>query len=448
MTEPPREVASPEPRRTQGPGERADVVIVGAGMAGLAAADTLRRGGLDVVVLEREGQAGGRVRTAEVSGARADVGAGFVTRVHRHTLNTLGGSATSDLVPCRWGGRVIVPGETVALNPTALPHLTRRLGFRSHVDVLRHLVRVGAAWRSLDPTNPARWASVAEGSLADYGLRSLDARLMALVIEPTVRGFMYWDPERAAGAMLHVLTRTALTMRRALLARHGLGTMAAALGRRLEVRAGVSVTALERTEDGRWLVHHTGPQDMQPLLAGHVILAVTADEAARLVPDGFEAAQTWLRSVTYSSATTMVLRTARPIATHDAAVFVSRAVHPRLVLASAASGRSARLSPDVGDVLTLYGTPQLDLSDVEPALSLLPREYRVPSTTEPVVTHWPRAVPEFTFEHLTRLAGVDFSDLAAQGLFLAGDYLCSPFIEGAVVSGKKAAAAVLRKHGS
>jgi oxygen-dependent protoporphyrinogen oxidase len=302
------------------------------------------------------------------------------------------------------------------------------------------------AWRSLDPTNPAGWESVAEGSLADYGLRSLDDRLMALVVEPAVRGFLYWDPERTAAAMLHVLTRTALTMRRALVAPRGLGTLAADLGRHLDVRAGTSVTALERTEDGRWLVHNTGPRTMRPILARRVVLAVTADEAARLVTEGFGRARTWLSSITYSTATTMVLRTARPIRTHDAAVFISPAVHPSLVLASAASGRSSRLAPSVGDLLTFYGTPRLDLSDVEAALSLLPREYLVPWMAEPVVTHWSRAVPEFTSGHVARLAKLDVTDLAEQGLFLAGDYLRSPFLEGAAVSGQLAAEAILREH--
>jgi protoporphyrinogen oxidase len=447
MTDPTLGSASPTPTRTQGPTERADVVIVGAGMAGLAAAVTLGRGGLDVVVLEREGDAGGRLRTADVGGTLADVGAGFVTRVHPRTLDTLGAAGSApDLVPCRWRGCVVMPGEAVALTPRGLPHLARRLGLRGHADGLRHLVRVGTAWRSLDPTDPTGWESVAEGSIADYGLRSLDARLMALLVEPAVRGFLYWDPDRAAAAMLHVLTRTALTMRRPLVAQRGLGSLAAALGRRLGVRGGTSVTDLERSHDGGWLVHHTGPGNVRPILARRVILAVTADGAARLVPERFGSARTWLGSVTYSSATTMVLRTARPILTHDAAVFVSRAVHPRLVLASAASGRSAKLRPSVGDVLTLYGTPRLDVGEVEPALSLLPREYRVPWTADPVVTNWSRAVPEFTTEHLARLAELDVTDLAAQGLFLAGDYLRSPFIEGAVVSGQLAAEAILREH--
>ncbi|MBS41896.1 MAG: amine oxidase [Nocardioides sp.] len=52
----------------------ADVVVVGAGLAGLAAATTLADAGLDVVVLEASDRVGGRVRTDRVDGYLADRG--------------------------------------------------------------------------------------------------------------------------------------------------------------------------------------------------------------------------------------------------------------------------------------------------------------------------------------------------------------------------------------
>ena len=54
--------------------ETADVVVVGAGLAGLAAANTLHRAGCDVAVLEASDGVGGRVRTDVVDGFRLDRG--------------------------------------------------------------------------------------------------------------------------------------------------------------------------------------------------------------------------------------------------------------------------------------------------------------------------------------------------------------------------------------
>ncbi|MEW5659635.1 FAD-dependent oxidoreductase, partial [Streptomyces cinereoruber] len=49
-----------------------DVVVVGAGAAGLAAAHRLTRAGLSVAVLEAEPWIGGRMATASVDGFRLD----------------------------------------------------------------------------------------------------------------------------------------------------------------------------------------------------------------------------------------------------------------------------------------------------------------------------------------------------------------------------------------
>lgn len=55
-------------------GKSAPVVVVGAGLAGLACAQRLTRAGVDVLVLEASDAAGGRVGTDVVDGFRCDRG--------------------------------------------------------------------------------------------------------------------------------------------------------------------------------------------------------------------------------------------------------------------------------------------------------------------------------------------------------------------------------------
>ncbi len=55
-------------------GEQLDVVVVGGGVAGLACARHLQRGGLRTLVLEASDDVGGRVRTDDVDGFRLDRG--------------------------------------------------------------------------------------------------------------------------------------------------------------------------------------------------------------------------------------------------------------------------------------------------------------------------------------------------------------------------------------
>ena len=57
----------------------ADVLIVGAGMTGLMAAQTLTEQGIQVLVLEKASSVGGRLATRRIGGGRADQGAQFFT---------------------------------------------------------------------------------------------------------------------------------------------------------------------------------------------------------------------------------------------------------------------------------------------------------------------------------------------------------------------------------
>lgn len=56
-----------------------DVVVIGAGIAGLSAARELQRSGRDVVVLEKSRGFGGRAASRTIEGVRVDHGAQFVT---------------------------------------------------------------------------------------------------------------------------------------------------------------------------------------------------------------------------------------------------------------------------------------------------------------------------------------------------------------------------------
>ena len=66
-----------------------DVVIVGAGAAGLTAANALKQAGLSVAVLEARDRVGGRVHTDVIEGAMLEVGGQWVSPDQHALIETV-----------------------------------------------------------------------------------------------------------------------------------------------------------------------------------------------------------------------------------------------------------------------------------------------------------------------------------------------------------------------
>jgi monoamine oxidase len=85
----PKEVlAVPEEGLGDRPGARKRVIVLGAGLAGLAAGYELKRQGHDVVILEAQDRVGGRVHTLRTfaPGLYAEAGAMRIPRAHDLTM--------------------------------------------------------------------------------------------------------------------------------------------------------------------------------------------------------------------------------------------------------------------------------------------------------------------------------------------------------------------------
>lgn len=82
-----------------------DVAIIGAGAAGLAAADALAGAPLEAVVLEAGPRIGGRAHTRAAEGLPLDLGCGWLHSAGRNPFTEIAGALgfTVDRTPARWG---------------------------------------------------------------------------------------------------------------------------------------------------------------------------------------------------------------------------------------------------------------------------------------------------------------------------------------------------------
>jgi len=85
------------------PVDSVDVIVVGAGMAGLACAGALKEAGASVVVLESRARVGGRIHTWQPeSGPCIDLGAAWLYGTKKNPIAKLASSAGAKLVTTDW----------------------------------------------------------------------------------------------------------------------------------------------------------------------------------------------------------------------------------------------------------------------------------------------------------------------------------------------------------
>jgi len=179
-----------------------DVVVVGAGLAGLTAARELTRGGFDVVVLEGRDRVGGRTHSAVLAGVPVDLGASFVGPTQDAVLK-LAADLGCDTIPTfndganliRWRGRVRRYHGTI---PT--------LGLIGVLDIGRIQWQFARIARTVSIAEPwsapraAKWDAITLGDWLHSIRATASSRdLMAIMARVT------WGAEPDEVSMLHAV---------------------------------------------------------------------------------------------------------------------------------------------------------------------------------------------------------------------------------------------------
>ncbi len=256
----------------------ADVIVVGAGLAGLNAARTLEEGGLTPLVLEASDAVGGRVRTELIDGYRVDRGFQLLNPAYPAVREAVD---VGRLALRSFGRGVAVrtdAGLRVLTDPTRTTH--RALDMLHLVLTERREVAALTAW--LAPAAAGRRALqlLPDTSLAE----SLDAAgvrgdLRAEVLEPFLAGVLADDTGATSASFVRWLLRF-FSLATPGLPGQGMAALPELLRASLsaEVRLSTPVSSVEH-HAGTWIAH----TDAGPLTARAIVLAADPTTSATLM---------------------------------------------------------------------------------------------------------------------------------------------------------------------
>lgn len=428
------------------------VIVVGAGMAGLAAAFRLRQAGVQVAVLESSARVGGRISTDSRDGYLIERGAQLITSTYRNALalvKELGLESqlkptspwvaiVKDGIPRRLPSGARFPLYAVS---TGLVSIAELLRFIWHTTKLRWPpVDNYAAWADYDDEDTARWCAPRFGHAGDY------------LVEPLVAGGLLQKIEETSRAVtLATLALTDNGRSKEMTLTRGLGALPETLASRVEVKLEAPVQSIEADSDGV-SVRLSG----ENLRADYVVLATTAPVASRLHASGIELERR-LMATEYASTIKIGLATSRHWRDEPALKDVWGFLIPRpdrklVVSATLESAKGIERVPD-GELINLFidsdnAIAMMNFSDDEILAAVLPdieRFFHGASSTKRFaeIVRLPDALPKSPVGRAKDLAEYRRSEPDARRLILAGDYMGMPHFESAIETGMWAANRIL-----
>ena len=441
------------------------VLVVGAGLAGLASAYVLSRKGFDVNVLEAAPHPGGRVLRQAVGGFQVDLGANLFLETYttaRQVADQLGVPMRRTPVPIHSGiyrnGRfhgLYGDNRPGSLWKTARTMLSfQLLSPKGLWQAFKFARMLQARKDDLSFDDHSKLLNLDTGqSAAEFFETKIGSEALEWLYGPGLSGYTFAHPEQVGAALaMATLWHNGLNgVAWPCLPDGGTGAFVEALVQ--ACGSGVRLSTPVRRivlEDG---VAKGAVTDAGLVKADAVICATTASVVLEIAPDLPPAVRDTLRRVTYSRCCRVFFGVdSSPFPRDWYAVGFPRQTGTFITGMSNAAVLAPETVPEgkaLVDALVIDKQAEelFELSDQQVQERVLSEVLRyVPQmSSEPLFAHvqrWPEAMclsPGGTMTALHRLRQDGFGGV--HGLFLAGDYMGAPSVNGALRSGLDAAGA-------
>jgi glycine/D-amino acid oxidase-like deaminating enzyme len=397
-----------------------DVVIVGAGLAGLRCAQVLSHFGLDVAVVEQADHVGGRVHSYDVDGYVVDEGFQLINPAYPE-LRATGVLPALDLR--RFPGLLTFrtpEGQWTLADPRRAPWRAAANVVRRHPG-LHDSLALGRLFATARFSSASALARVPDTTTREgFRAAGVSARTINDIITPFLQGTLLDSELETSWRYTRLLLKSFASGRPATPPR-GARQLPASLA------AAMPTVTIELNNRARSITPTSVTTDRGVREARAVVVATDQDNAAWLTGGGVGG---WRATTTWWFATPRV-----PHGERLRLDLVRRSVSSMLDLASVAPERAPAHRSLIA--VAVNGTHDAQ-RDLEIATDVA-RFYGLDRASVELVarTTVPHSLPRVT-------TPLSLTTSPRRGeLFVAGDYLQTPSIQGALVSGRRAADAVL-----
>jgi phytoene dehydrogenase-like protein len=410
------------------PPARCDVVVVGAGLAGLTAADRLTRAGLEVLVVESSDEVGGRVRTDRVDGFLLDRGFQVLNTSYPAARRIL----DLDALELQEFSRAVllhIEGRRIRIGDPRRELLALPRAAAAPIGGLRSKTAL-AVYAGTTVALPASWVKGRYDvpAVEHWARRGLRGPVVDRLLRPFFSGVLLEEAPTTSSRFVDLMLRM-FARGSSVVPAGGMQQIAEQLASRLPAGS-IHLQLPALRVSAREVMTDAGA-----LAARAVVVATDADSADELVGGGLERPP-WkgVTTIYHAAAVAPLDQPTLLLDTDDSPV------NNTVVVTAAAPSYSPDHRALVATSLVHGARQRWDEPAVRSRLTVL---YDVPTGEwEHVSTYdLPRALPAMPAPH-------DFRKPVRHGdVFVCGDHRDTSSIQGALVSGERTALAVLNDLG-
>jgi protoporphyrinogen/coproporphyrinogen III oxidase len=427
------------------------VVVIGAGIAGLAAAFRLRQAGVNVTVLEATDRPGGRMTTDIVNGHVIERGTQLLLSSFTNVLSLIRevGLHPELLAISPW--IAVVCGQIPRRIRTGMLAWPLLLGFLGFPDFLR-LIRQAGLRRWPSPHNYAAWAEFDDEDTAAWCDRHFGRATTVYFVEPFLGACFHETPNEISRVIPCTLwTRVNPFKSKTLTLSRGLGMLPEALAARLDVRFRSPAQSVELAANGVQV-----RTSHESITADWAILATTSSAARAIYSQPAQIEQRLMKT-RYGSTINVCIAANRlwqggTVLRKVWQLLIPRVEGGTISSVSIESSRDATRVPN-GEMLSFRyrnaTTARVIASSDEEIISgIIPdAEKYFPGLSEAIrfahVVRWPEAMPKSSVGRIRSIAEYRQTAPGTRRILLAGDYMGLPWTESAAESGLWAANQIL-----